>query len=155
MPFYRKKQDKNISSSSLSNKDQILQIFRKINYLPLLVDLFAKLHNLGSLDCQVQETRVNLPLQLFSSSPENDRFVLGKKGRGKRKASKMSKEDSNCWEMNAKFKNMTYWKHDGLPSQHDAFLQSFYWLAVAEVLHQPVGAEDLFSASIELEKFRQ
>ncbi|KAL5577976.1 hypothetical protein UlMin_019675 [Ulmus minor] len=86
------------------------------------------------------------------------RFVLGKKGRGKRKASKMSEEDSNCWEMNAKFKNMTYWKHDSLPSQHDAFLRSFHWLdvvEVAEVLHQPVGAEDLFSASIELEKFRQ
>ncbi|KAL5557641.1 hypothetical protein UlMin_033852 [Ulmus minor] len=132
-----KNEDKNISSSSLPDKDQILQIFSKINSLPLPVDLAAKLHNLGSLatlaasapdalavlsqrsspssdsgktktnghnqatgsvlqkrpqefpsaggdsstsyqspmedsDCQVQETRVNLPLQLFSSSPEND-----------------------------------------------------------------------------------
>ncbi|KAL5538674.1 hypothetical protein UlMin_045886 [Ulmus minor] len=168
MPFYRKKKDKNISSSSLPEKDQILQIFHKINYLPLPVDLFAKLHNLGSLDQfngRASQSTMDL-LALFSatlaaSAPDalavlsQRRFVLGKKGRGKRKASKMSKEDSNCWEMNAKFKNMTYWKHDSLPSQHDAFLRSFHWLVVAEVLHQPVGAEDLFSASIELEKFRQ
>ncbi|KAL5577601.1 hypothetical protein UlMin_019300 [Ulmus minor] len=97
---------------------------------------------------KLQGTTISLP-EGYSG------FVLGKKGRGKRKASKMSEEDSNCWEMNAKFKNMTYWKHDSLPSQHDAFLRSFHWLAVAKVMHQPVGAEDLVSASIELEKFTQ
>ncbi|PON73252.1 SBP-box transcription factor [Trema orientale] len=168
-----KNDDKNMSCSSLPDKEQLLQILSKINSLPLPVDLAAKLHNLVTLnrkiseqtssdhhdklngraspstmdllaaltatlapsppdaiatlsqrsshssdsgsgktklncydqpnapashkrlpqdfpsvggdrsstsyqspmedsDCQVQETRVNLPLQLFSSSPEND-----------------------------------------------------------------------------------
>lgn len=165
-----KNEDKNVSCSSLPDREQLLQILSKINSLPLPVDLAAKLPNLGSLnrklleqtsfdhqgllkgrtspstvdlltvlsatlaasspdalailsqwssksndsektklncpdqatgpnlqkrpqefpsvggersstsyqspmedsDCQVQETRVNLPLQLFTSSPEND-----------------------------------------------------------------------------------
>ncbi|PON74451.1 Ribonuclease H2, subunit C [Trema orientale] len=81
-------------------------------------------------------------------------FVLGKKGLGKRKAPSISEGNSNCWEMNAKFKNITYWKHDSLPSQHDTFVRSFHWLAVAKAMHQPVGAEDLLSASIALEKMK-
>ncbi|XP_030500306.2 uncharacterized protein C12B10.15c [Cannabis sativa] len=81
-------------------------------------------------------------------------FVLGKRGLGKRKASSMVGEDSNCWEMNAKFKNLTYWKHDSLPSHQDTFVRSFHWLAVAKAMHQPVEAEDLVSASVALEKMK-
>ena len=50
-----KNKDKNISSSSLPDKDQILQIFSKINSLPSLADLAAKLHNLGSLGRKFSE----------------------------------------------------------------------------------------------------
>ena len=58
-------------------------------------------------------------------------FVLGKKSLGKRKAN-TSEENSNCWEMNAKYKSITYWNHDSLTSQDDAFLRCFHWLAVAK-----------------------
>ncbi|KAA8535411.1 hypothetical protein F0562_030414 [Nyssa sinensis] len=76
-------------------------------------------------------------------------FVLGKKSLGKRKASDdMSEENSSSWEMNAKFRSVTFWNHDSLPSQDDAFLRSFHWLTVAKALHQPVTAEDLESVSI-------
>uniref|UniRef100_A0A5B7B905 Uncharacterized protein n=1 Tax=Davidia involucrata TaxID=16924 RepID=A0A5B7B905_DAVIN len=74
-------------------------------------------------------------------------FVLGKKSPDKRKASDMPEESSN-WEMNGKFQSVTFWNHDSLPSQDDAFLRSFHWLAVAKALHQPVTAEDLESVSI-------
>ncbi|GLT63054.1 hypothetical protein SLA2020_356470 [Shorea laevis] len=79
-------------------------------------------------------------------------FVVGKKNIPKRKASDMSGGNSNCWEVNAKFPNVTYWNHDIVPSDDDAFLRSFHWLSVAKVLHKPVTAEDLFSASIALQK---
>ncbi|KAB1222126.1 Ribonuclease H2 subunit C [Morella rubra] len=79
-------------------------------------------------------------------------FVLGKKNLVKRKASEMSEGNSNCWDANAKFKNLTYWNHDSLPSCDDAFLRSFHWLAVAKALHKPVTAEDMVSASIALQK---
>ncbi|XP_062145987.1 uncharacterized protein LOC133853981 [Alnus glutinosa] len=80
-------------------------------------------------------------------------FVLGKKNLGKRKCSDdMSEGNSNRWEANAKFHNVTYWNHDILPSHDDAFLRSFHWLSVAKVLHKPVTAEDLLSASIALQK---
>ncbi|XP_050105733.1 uncharacterized protein LOC126585371 isoform X1 [Malus sylvestris] len=59
-------------------------------------------------------------------------FVLGKKSLGKRKASDNSDGSSNCWEMNAKYKSITYWNHDSLPSQDDAFLRCFHWLSVAK-----------------------
>jgi hypothetical protein len=52
----------------------------------------------------------------------------------KRKASDMSDGNSNSWEVNAKFHNVTYWNHDILPSQDDAFLRSFHWLSVAKVV---------------------
>ncbi|XP_059644021.1 uncharacterized protein C12B10.15c [Cornus florida] len=74
-------------------------------------------------------------------------FVLGKKNLENKKASDIPEVNSNCWEMNAEFKNITLWNHDNLPSQDDAFLRSFHWLAVAKALHQPVTAEDLESAS--------
>ncbi|GMY34942.1 Ribonuclease H2 subunit C [Fagus crenata] len=80
-------------------------------------------------------------------------FVIGKKNFVKRKASDMSEEKtSNCWEVNAKFQNLTYWNHDTIPSHDDAFFRSFHWLAVAEAMHKPVTAEDLVSASIALKK---
>jgi hypothetical protein len=59
-------------------------------------------------------------------------FVLGKKSLDKRKASNVSEGNSNYWEINAKYKSITYWNHDSLPSQDDAFLRSFHWLAVAK-----------------------
>ncbi|KAF2292064.1 hypothetical protein GH714_006777 [Hevea brasiliensis] len=79
-------------------------------------------------------------------------FVLGKKNDKKRKGSDLLEQDSNCWELNAKFENLMYWNHDSLPSQDDTFLRSFHWLSVAHALHKPVTAEDLASASVTLEK---
>ncbi|KAJ6889182.1 exocyst complex component EXO84C-like [Populus alba x Populus x berolinensis] len=79
-------------------------------------------------------------------------FVIGKKSPGKRKASDMSEQNSNTWEITAKFENITYWNHDSLPSKVDAFVRSLHWLSVAEALHKPAAAEDLASASIALEK---
>ncbi|EEF31943.1 ribonuclease H2 subunit C [Ricinus communis] len=75
-------------------------------------------------------------------------FVIGKK---KNKCFQEN-ENSNCWEMNAKFENVTYWNLDTLPSLDDTFSRSFHWLSVAQALHKPVTAEDLASASITLEK---
>ncbi|KAH0985142.1 hypothetical protein GBA52_012319 [Prunus armeniaca] len=80
-------------------------------------------------------------------------FVLGKKSLGKRKAN-TSEGNSNCWEMNAKYKSITYWNHDSLPSQDDAFLRCFHWLSVAKSMHEPATAEDLVSASASLEKMK-
>ncbi|KAF3450039.1 hypothetical protein FNV43_RR06118 [Rhamnella rubrinervis] len=79
-------------------------------------------------------------------------FVVGKKVLGKRKAADISEENSNCWEMNAIFRDITYWNHDSLPSHDDAFLRSFHWLAVAKSMHKPVAAEDLAHASTALGK---
>ncbi|KAM1234972.1 hypothetical protein ACFX2I_004499 [Malus domestica] len=79
-------------------------------------------------------------------------FVLGKKSLGKRKASDNSDGSSNCWEMNAKYKSITYWNHDCLPSQDDAFLRCFHWLSVAKSMHEPATPGDLVSASAALEK---
>lgn len=74
-------------------------------------------------------------LSIFEEFLLNDNcsagFVLGKKSLGKRKAN-TSEGNSNCWEMNAKYKSITYWNHDSLPSQDDAFLRCFHWLAVAK-----------------------
>ncbi|XP_052201416.1 uncharacterized protein LOC127807533 isoform X2 [Diospyros lotus] len=80
--------------------------------------------------------------------PKSSGFVIGKKkSLGKRKVSDQLEENSN-WEMNAKFQSITYWNHDSLPSQDDAFLRSFHFLTIAKALHQPVAPEDLESASI-------
>ncbi|XP_065852082.1 uncharacterized protein [Euphorbia lathyris] len=80
-------------------------------------------------------------------------FVLGKKNVQKRKATDLCEQNSsNRWEVNAKFENITYWNNESLPSQDDTFFRSFHWLSVAEALHKPVTAEDLASASINLEK---
>ena len=47
----------------------------------------------------------------------------------------MSEEkNSICWEVKAKFQNLTYWNHDTLPSHDDAFSRSFHWLSVAEAV---------------------
>ncbi|GMP71427.1 hypothetical protein CsSME_00029836 [Camellia sinensis var. sinensis] len=100
---------------------------------------------------KLQGTTLPLP-QGYSGS------VLGKKSADKRKRSDKCEENSNCWEMNAKFQSMTFWNHDNLPSRDDAFLRSLHWLTVANAvslclmlmlkkLHQPVTAEDLESAS--------
>lgn len=61
-------------------------------------------------------------------------FVLGKNVNKKRKS---SEEEENCWEAKSRFKSITYWKHDSLPSQHDAFLRSFHWFAVAKAVSFP------------------
>ncbi|KAF6165718.1 hypothetical protein GIB67_012615 [Kingdonia uniflora] len=74
-------------------------------------------------------------------------FVLEKKiNKGKRKATGNS-EENNCWQTRAKFQNLTYWNHDTLPSNGDAFLRCFHWFSVADVLHKPVSADDLASVS--------
>ncbi|XP_057510091.1 uncharacterized protein C12B10.15c [Actinidia eriantha] len=90
---------------------------------------------------KLQGATISLPLGYAG-------FVLGKKSVDKRKASDLSEEKLNCWEVNAKFQSITFWNHDSMPSQDDAFLRSFHWLTVAKALHQPVTAEDLESASI-------
>ncbi|KAJ6339380.1 hypothetical protein OIU77_007361 [Salix suchowensis] len=77
-------------------------------------------------------------------------FVIRKQSPGKRKASEMSED--NTWEVAAKFENITYWNQDSLPSKDDAFVRSLHLLSVAEALHKPVTAEDLASASIDMEK---
>ena len=61
-------------------------------------------------------------------------FVIGKmKSLGKRKVSDQLEENSN-WDMNAKFQSITYWNHDSLPSQDDAFLRSFHFLTIAKAV---------------------
>ncbi|KAK4347481.1 hypothetical protein RND71_033820 [Anisodus tanguticus] len=64
---------------------------------------------------------------------------------------KRSEEDSSCWEMKAKFQNITLWNHDSLPSENDASLRAFHLFSVATSLHQPVSVEDLEAASIDQE----
>ncbi|KAI6703085.1 hypothetical protein NL676_012221 [Syzygium grande] len=76
-------------------------------------------------------------------------FVIGKKTSGETSGSEISEGDLNYWEMKAKFGSVTYWNHDCLPSQDDAFLRSFHWIAVAEALHRPVTAEDLATSSVQ------
>nr|GMD07394.1 ribonuclease H2 subunit C [Ipomoea batatas] len=74
-------------------------------------------------------------------------FVLGKrKPDGK---ANTSEENSNCWEMKAKFQNITYWNHDTPPSQNDDLSRAFHLFAVAKSLHRPVSIEDLESAQID------
>ncbi|XP_050231380.1 uncharacterized protein C12B10.15c [Mercurialis annua] len=87
----------------------------------------------------------------ISLPPGYSGYIIGKKCLQKRKASDLSERDSNYWEMNAKFENLTYWNHDSMPSQDDTFLRSFHWLSVAQALHKPVTAQDLASATITLE----
>lgn len=38
------------------------------------------------------------------------------------------------WETDAKFQAMTFWNHDILPSQDDAYVRSFHWLAVSRAV---------------------
>ncbi|KAF5472896.1 hypothetical protein F2P56_009560 [Juglans regia] len=67
-------------------------------------------------------------------------FVLGKKNLVEKKASDMSDGNSNRWEVNAKFENVTYWNHDSLPSSDDALLRSFHWLTVAKAIPEALPA---------------
>lgn len=64
-------------------------------------------------------------------------FVLGQasnlNANGKRKASTPT-EENQCWEVKAKFDNLTYWNHDTLPSKDDTFLRSFHWFSIAEAV---------------------
>ncbi|XP_030511586.1 ribonuclease H2 subunit C isoform X2 [Rhodamnia argentea] len=76
-------------------------------------------------------------------------FVIGKKTIGETSGSEISEGNLNFWEMKAKFGSVTYWNHDCLPSQDDAFLRSFHWISVAEALHKPVTAEDLATSSVQ------
>lgn len=76
-------------------------------------------------------------------------YVLEKKNLGKGTDLDTSEENSNCWEARAKFQSITYWNHDNLPSNDDAFLRCFHWFSVANALHKPVTADDLASPSNE------
>ncbi|XP_020416909.1 uncharacterized protein LOC18778889 isoform X2 [Prunus persica] len=104
---------------------------------------------------QTHTSKVPANMHAIETSMHHDKrgFVLGKKSLGKRKAN-ASEGNSNCWEMNVKYKSITYWNHDSLPSQDDAFLRCFHWLAVAKSMHEPATAEDLVSASAALEKMK-
>ncbi|XP_004507766.1 uncharacterized protein [Cicer arietinum] len=72
-------------------------------------------------------------------------FVLGKKTPRNK-----SDENSNSWETNATFQDITYWNHDYAPSQNDDFIRAFHWLTVANALHSPVTPEELESSSFTL-----
>lgn len=56
-------------------------------------------------------------------------FVLGKKTPRNK-----SDENSNSWETNATFQDITYWNHDYAPSQNDDFIRAFHWLTVANAV---------------------
>ncbi|GAB4829526.1 hypothetical protein Ancab_019199 [Ancistrocladus abbreviatus] len=89
-------------------------------------------------------------------------FILGKKndkanktpdqGPDKGKASVNLDGNSNDWEMLAKYRTISFWNHDSLPSKDDACLRSFHWFAVSKALHEPVNAEDLEISSITKEQ---
>ncbi|XP_021765566.1 ribonuclease H2 subunit C-like [Chenopodium quinoa] len=80
-------------------------------------------------------------------------FIIGKKNSNKDKTKKTagtgkapeisSNSSENHWETLAKCGNMTFWNHDGLPSQDDASMRVFHCFAVAKALHEPVSAEEL------------
>ncbi|KAG8385123.1 hypothetical protein BUALT_Bualt03G0009000 [Buddleja alternifolia] len=57
-------------------------------------------------------------------------FILGKKSSDK----KINTENSNCWETNATFQNVTVWNHDAMPSKDDAFLRAFHWFTVSKTI---------------------
>ncbi|CAH9141256.1 unnamed protein product [Cuscuta epithymum] len=81
-------------------------------------------------------------------------YVLGKKkpdGKGS-----MSEKSSNCWEVKAKFQNLTYWNHDTLPSHNDALPRTFHMFDIAKAvsshllsLHRPLSTEELDAVSID------
>ena len=58
-----KNEDTNLSSSSLPDKEQLLQILSKINSLPLPTDLAAKLQNLVSSDGKISEQTTSTATQ--------------------------------------------------------------------------------------------
>ncbi|KAL7089668.1 hypothetical protein ACP275_13G198300 [Erythranthe tilingii] len=72
-------------------------------------------------------------------------FILGKKMPDE----ETKTTNSECWETNATFKNVTVWNHDEMPSKEDAFVRAFHWFAVANTLHRAVTAEDLESTCID------
>ncbi|KAL0398138.1 UNVERIFIED_CONTAM: hypothetical protein Sradi_2157100 [Sesamum radiatum] len=72
-------------------------------------------------------------------------FILGNKSDVK----EGNNRNSDCWETNATFQNVTVWNHDAMPSKDDAFLRVFHWFTVANALHKPVTDEDLESTCID------
>ncbi|XP_058728567.1 uncharacterized protein LOC131600419 [Vicia villosa] len=70
-------------------------------------------------------------------------FVLGKKN-----SARKSDDSSDSWETCARFKDITYWNHDCVPSQNDDFLRAFHWITVADALHSPVTPEELASFTL-------
>ncbi|ERN14809.1 hypothetical protein AMTR_s00032p00090570 [Amborella trichopoda] len=75
-------------------------------------------------------------------------YVLEMHNGQKEKAPK-NEGESNCWKARATFQNFTYWNHDSLPSQDDAFVRCFHWFPVANALHKPVEPDELASATRE------
>lgn len=45
--------------------------------------------------------------------------------------------NSDCWETNATFQNITVWNHDDMPSKDDAFVRAFHWFTVADAVSSP------------------
>ncbi|XP_047332879.1 uncharacterized protein C12B10.15c [Impatiens glandulifera] len=90
---------------------------------------------------RLQGTTIHMP-EGYSGS------VLGKKNLSKSEASSDFEDQSNCWEVNARFQSITTWNHDNLPSQDDAFLRSFHWINVAKALHRPVTSDDLTKTGV-------
>ncbi|PIN02338.1 Ribonuclease H [Handroanthus impetiginosus] len=72
-------------------------------------------------------------------------FVLGKKSPN----AETNTTDSDCWQTNATFQNVTVWNHDAMPSKDDAFVRAFHWFTAANALHRSVTAEDLESTCID------
>lgn len=134
-----------VGSINLSNGESMVDLTGRVHQLPCCIKFtgpspVSHYFKPKSTDVEVDGLSVNeaylrgrklegttMPLPQGYSG-----FVIGKKKLGKRKASDKSEEDSGSWETNAKFQNVTFWNHDSLPSQDDAFLRSFHWLAVAK-----------------------
>ncbi|KAL3616738.1 hypothetical protein CASFOL_039132 [Castilleja foliolosa] len=72
-------------------------------------------------------------------------FILGKRSPNKETCT----TNTNHWETNATFQNVTVWNHDVMPSKDDVFLRTFHWFSVANALHREVTPEDLESTCID------
>ncbi|KAF3774294.1 Ribonuclease H2 subunit C [Nymphaea thermarum] len=59
----------------------------------------------------------------------------------------ISSGETNHWRAHSKFRNITYWNHDSLPSRDDEFMRLFHWFSVANALHNPVLTDELESSA--------
>ncbi|MCL7043699.1 hypothetical protein MKW94_003628 [Papaver nudicaule] len=70
-------------------------------------------------------------------------YVLGKKKKPIKRKTYEEEEDRDCWDTCARFKSITYWNHDNVPSQDDVLLRSFHWFKIANA-HCQIPKTPLF-----------